>query len=248
MLLCPLRKRDDGTPQEPSSAEINKIVKDAERLAEIRRRLSDISWWMRLLCQKIGTRANAEDDQSGKFFQARFRAVKLLDEEALLACAAYVDLNPIRAAMAETLEESDFTSVQRRIQSLEGPHRVDQFLSPIWMDELTGSSSSRSCRDGQRCSDHGFLSMSLGEYLELLDWTARQTVASKSGVTPASAPPMLARLSIDATTWCELVSGFGRMFYHVAGKPQSVDDQRTRISQRRFHMRRGARELLATAS
>lgn len=43
----------------------------------------------------------------------------MLDESALLACAAYIDLNPIRAAMAETLESSDYTSVQRRIQALE---------------------------------------------------------------------------------------------------------------------------------
>ena len=36
------------------------------------------------------------------------------DEQALLACAAYVDLNPIRAALAQTLETSDYTSAQRR--------------------------------------------------------------------------------------------------------------------------------------
>ena len=44
--------------------------------------------------------------------------MRLLDEELVLACAAYVDLNPLRAALAETLETSDFTSVQRRIESL----------------------------------------------------------------------------------------------------------------------------------
>jgi hypothetical protein len=49
--------------------------------------------------------------------QSRYWAVRLLDEESLLACAAYVDLNPIRAAMAETLQASDHTSAQRRIEA-----------------------------------------------------------------------------------------------------------------------------------
>jgi hypothetical protein len=59
-------------------------------------RLSDLGWWMRVLCQYIAVRANREDHELGKFWQSRFRAVRLLDEAALLACAAYVDLNPIR--------------------------------------------------------------------------------------------------------------------------------------------------------
>ncbi len=73
---------------------------------------------MRLLSQNIAQRANREDQEVGKFWQARYRAVRLLDDAAILACAAYVDLNPIRAAMAQTLEDSDFTSVQKRIQAM----------------------------------------------------------------------------------------------------------------------------------
>ena len=91
---------------------------------------------MRLLCQNIGTRANLEDKQVGKFFQGRYRAVRILDEETLLACAAYVDLNPIRAAMAETLESSQYTSVQRRIQAMQGT-AADSFMSPLTIDEKT---------------------------------------------------------------------------------------------------------------
>jgi len=45
----------------------------------------------------------------------QYDTVRLLDETAILACAACVDLNSIRAAMAETIEGSDYTSAQRRL-------------------------------------------------------------------------------------------------------------------------------------
>jgi len=45
--------------------------------------------------QNIGTRANKKDREVGKFFQGRERAVRIPDEETLLACSAYVDLNLI---------------------------------------------------------------------------------------------------------------------------------------------------------
>ena len=72
---------------------------------------------MRLLCQTIAMRANREDGETGRFRQSRYRAVRLMDEESLQACAADVDLNSIRAALTEMLEASDPTSAQRRIEA-----------------------------------------------------------------------------------------------------------------------------------
>ena len=74
-----------------------------------------------------------EHAEYGRFWQDRFRLIKLIDE-SLLACMAYVDLNPVRAAMAETNEESYFTSIQRRIEAeqkadREATARASQFLS-----------------------------------------------------------------------------------------------------------------------
>jgi hypothetical protein len=70
---------------------------------------------MRCLCESIARLANAEDEVTGRFFEGRFKSVRLNDEASVLACMAYVDLNPVRAKMAETPETSEFTSAWQRI-------------------------------------------------------------------------------------------------------------------------------------
>ena len=72
-------------PADPTEWELNSIRNDPVKLAQIRRRLSDVSWWMRLLCQYIAMRANKEEGTKvsgglGHFWQGRYKAVRLLDE------------------------------------------------------------------------------------------------------------------------------------------------------------------------
>jgi hypothetical protein len=257
-----LRLTSVSRDREPTEPELNSIRLDLDKLATIRRRLSDISWWMRLLCQMIAQRANCEDQELGKFWQSRFRAVRLLDEESLLACAAYVDLNPIRAALAETIEQSAFTSAQRRLQTLADglaaaadpsadsvratSSSSDSFLAPIEIDERTAELGPQPSESPARCSDKGFLAMPAAAYLELLDCTARLLASGRSGATPADIPPIFERLGLQPETWCELVSRFGSLFSSVAGRPQVVDETRSRLHRHRHYLRRAARELLAS--
>ncbi|MFV0488608.1 MAG: hypothetical protein ACK5NL_15665 [Vibrio fluvialis] len=53
--LFPQRKDDQGNPLEPTESDLSMIVSNPTRLAQVRERLSDISWWMR---------CTAENDQS----------------------------------------------------------------------------------------------------------------------------------------------------------------------------------------
>jgi REP element-mobilizing transposase RayT len=74
-----------------------------------RSKLSSISWFMRCLNQPIARQANLEDKCTGKFWESRFASQALKSEEAVLSCMAYVDLNPVRAGVADRPETSSYT-------------------------------------------------------------------------------------------------------------------------------------------
>ena len=113
--LFPQRRLQDGSPAEPTEPELHHIRSDASALKEKRKRLANVSWFMKCLSEPIAKRGNREEEVTGHFWEARYKVQPLLDEMAIAACMAYVDLNPIRAGIALTPETSDFTSVQERI-------------------------------------------------------------------------------------------------------------------------------------
>jgi REP element-mobilizing transposase RayT len=83
-----------------------------------RARLVDLSWFMRVLNESIARQANAEDRVTGRFWEGRFKSQALLDDQAVLTAMAYVDLNPIRARVADTPETSAYTAVAERVAEL----------------------------------------------------------------------------------------------------------------------------------
>ncbi|SEL59592.1 hypothetical protein SAMN05444515_12313 [Ectothiorhodospira marina] len=98
-----------------ASQESYELSQVAEFAQCYRRRLADLSWFMKCLNEPIARQANREDGCSGHFWEARFKSQALRTEAALLSCMAYVDLNPVRAGMAATPETSAHTSIRERI-------------------------------------------------------------------------------------------------------------------------------------
>ena len=77
-----------------------------KQIAHWRSLLTDISRFMAEVNQYIARRANIEEDCKGKFWEARFHSQAILDTASLLRTLVYVDLNPVRAGVAQTPEDS----------------------------------------------------------------------------------------------------------------------------------------------
>ena len=120
------RRADDGSPLPADPAELARRAADPAWVAKQRERLSSISWFMKVMKERIARRANREDGCTGSFWQGRFTSVALLDQTAVIACMAYVDLNPVRAKQAETPETSRLTSVHDRIAARDNVRIVAQ--------------------------------------------------------------------------------------------------------------------------
>jgi hypothetical protein len=64
-MICPKRKDKAGNALGPNESEIESIRGNPVALTTVRLRLSDVSWWMRTLCQKIAMRANKKTRRLG---------------------------------------------------------------------------------------------------------------------------------------------------------------------------------------
>ncbi len=117
LMLTPKVDRT-GQVIEPTAEQIQSITDNPELVEKLRLRLSDISFWMKSYAHHIAVRANGEDNAEGHFWQGRFKAHVLVDEASILRCMLYVDLNPIRAGMADSIEESDYTGAKDRLDDL----------------------------------------------------------------------------------------------------------------------------------
>ena len=181
------------------AAWIESEIKDPNRVEELRMRLKSLSWFMKALKEPLSRLANKEDGCRGTFWEKRFKSIAILDTEALLATSIYVDLNVFAAGMAATPEASPHTSVRQRVRkvkqegktemlkaaregSVAGSKAVGNLESDHWLVPI----EDRRVHTGARPSSprEGMLeSLSLGNYLLLVDYTSRLFRNGKARLT-----------------------------------------------------------------
>ena len=200
-------------------------------IATYRSRLCDISWFMRCLNEPIARQANYEDNCTGHFWEGRFKSQALLDEAAVLACMAYVELNPIRAKMAKTPEKSDYTSLQLRVNAaLKGkqPAKLLPFIG------------------NERKYQPKGINFSLQDYLMLVDETGRVIRDDKRGAISSEAENILNRLNISMDNWIKITSEFGKLFHGPVGSLQELTHYCEHLEKRRRHFASSCQYLSAS--
>lgn len=184
-----------------------KQVVDA-MIEKYRERLSDISWFMRCLNEHIARLANAEDECTGRFWEGRFKCQALLGEKALLSVMAYVDLNPMRAKIAESLQASDYTSIQNRLGNA---------VRGIFHGKLLPFSEGI---DAEKSQEH--IPYRFADYLELLAWTGQLIHAESCALTQPKIPITLNSLGISPNRWLHNCRKLEELFHVVIGPSKAV--------------------------
>jgi REP element-mobilizing transposase RayT len=194
---CRLYPRRD----QDASKRAEVLAGNEPRIKELRGRLSDLSWFMRCLAEPIARRANREDGCKGHFWESRFKCQTLLDETAVLSAMTYVDLNPVRARICDSIKESAHTSARARLDVIEKDrHQNDQPLAPVL--GLLG---------------FGVLPLKQRDYLELVDHTGRQIHPGKRGAISGPSPAALARIGYTEDQWQRQVLAVGSGYFRAIG-------------------------------
>ncbi|VAX05232.1 Transposase and inactivated derivatives [hydrothermal vent metagenome] len=200
-----------------------------------RTRLYDISWYMRSLNEHIARKANHEDGCTGRFWEGRFKSQALLDDAALLTCMSYVDLNPVRAGMATTPEESDYTSIQERIRAIKLTCQTDQTTANTLIPTPTGLMP---FVGGEHIEKEQGVPFYITDYLQLTDWTGMAIrneasapcsrplptihVGNKSGAIPSDIAPILERLNIAPEAWLDNIRHYGTLYSRAVGAKENI--------------------------
>ncbi len=261
--ICPSLRPEKLRCCEPTDEEILLLTSDPSRIAQIRSNLSNISWFLRLLQQRISVFCNREDNHQGRFWGDRYRSTLLLDKSVHLLGMANVDLAAIFDESGMPDSGRGFTSeVYRRLEQMDAgtvafpreptaDHAKTADLnvgSDLPVQVVTESAPVQQCPQSQhlapiRLNHDAALHMQLTEYLELLEWIRQGLHDCQPNQVSLRFPEQFRDLPLTRAALIDVVCNFNRLFSHVAGSPAQLDAYVTKSGKRRVWLRPAARRL-----
>ena len=213
----------------PTDEQLEQLTRDEALVKEMRVRLSDPSWFMRQLLQRLAVMANREDDCKGHFVEQRFKHRVITDERGLLVAGIYVDLNELAAKEVDRPELSMNTSAGMRIAGRllreKGKHAeaaaFDGHLAPIGVDGDGQDYVSAGDSGSRRVKDEGMFEMTLDDYLRLLDERGR-VKRDDRGTIDEALPAIFERLRLDRDSLLHMVENYDTMFPNLVGGAESM--------------------------
>ncbi|WP_325277704.1 hypothetical protein [Tahibacter sp.] len=76
------------------------------------------------------------------------------------------------------------------------------------------------------------LSLSVVDYLQVLDWTGRRLAPGKRGRISGPAPAIIERLDATHERWASRVRGYGGGWARISGSAQDLIEMAKRLGQR----------------
>jgi len=154
------------------------------------------------------------------------RAVFAQRKKRVRRAVMRVDLNPARAKMAKTLEESDHTSIKSRLESRKQFLRKKSKLSNAGLKPVAGLDAG------------ALLDMTEGSYIDLVQWTGEQLHPMKRGkLIPRSdlgekPPEVVLKLSNHSDRWLRQVRGTESKYYRAIGSAEALMAKAAELGQR----------------
>jgi len=137
-----------------------------------------------------------------------------------------VDLNPARAKMADTLEESDHTSIKSRLKSRGSVIGSKSKLRNAGLNPVAGLDA------------EALLDMTESSYIELVQWTGEQLHPMKPGKLISRSdrkdrpPEVVLKLSKHSDRWLRQVLGTESRYYRAIGSAEALMAKAAELGQR----------------
>ncbi|MEE4245986.1 MAG: hypothetical protein V2I33_11270 [Kangiellaceae bacterium] len=144
----------------------------------------------------------------------------MLDEAAVISCMAYVDLNPVRAAITQKLEESKYTSIKQQIDESSSAESLSNAIGNVF-------------NTAKQSNQHAPLStITLSEYLQLTEWAGQAIFHPDKASIPKNITPILERLNMQSNHWLNQVRHLGENYTTAIGSIKRLRERAEQVSKR----------------